>query len=144
MQPAKRGTIEQYKEADAPVVGHGVRLYLGDVAAGRTHPSALSGPTARRSPRDTSASFDGKPYAVIAVRYHDHAIGDEGVLRVERRWTPSGDPIVRVEEGTSAPLPGLDGMSLAVDAIVDHHRADVACSTRRRAPSSARPCAPAR
>ncbi len=124
--------IEQYNEADAPVVGQGVRLYLGDVSLGKDAPVRVVGPHGETIASghlgigdDLPFWFDGKFYAVIAVSFDDHIVGDTGVLRVERRRPPSGDPVVRIVENTSAPLPGLDGMSLAVDTIVDHHRADI-------------------
>jgi hypothetical protein len=124
--------VEQYNEVDAPVVGHGVRLYLGDVSNGKYAPIRVLGPRGEEIASGHLGigdalpfTFDGRWYAVVAVQYFDHLIGDEGVLRVERRKPPSGPPILRVEENTGAPLPGLPGVSIEIDVIVDHHRADV-------------------
>jgi hypothetical protein len=124
--------FEQYQEVDAPGVGHGVRLYLGDVSRGEYAPvrvlDAKGEPIAEAYlgvGDELPFVVEGQWYAVVVVRYIDHLIGDEGILRVVRRKPPSGPPVVRVAEGDLEPIPGLPGMTIGVDEIVDHHRAYV-------------------
>jgi hypothetical protein len=135
--PGER-TIDQYETVAAPVVGRGVKLYLGDVTRGEHAEVRVTAPDGdvlavgvleRRE--ELPFRFEGVDYVVYPLWYEDHTVSDLGRLRVERRKRRAHPDHVEIEEGKTAPMPRRAGEQLRAgtiesDRLVDitHVRAD--------------------
>ena len=122
--------VDQYETVPAPVVGHGVTLYLGDVEMGEHAEVRVTAPTGDvlavgdLEVRDELPFvYEGNSYVVVAVSYEDHTISDLGVLRVERRAPKPRADLVTIEEGGAGPVPGRDDRitvgAIDFDRLVD-------------------------
>jgi hypothetical protein len=118
-------TLVQRTEAPAPLVGDGVRLYLGDVSGGasaevrvldRDGGVLAAGNLLRGG--ELGFTHGGRPWTVVAVAYKDYLLDDEGTLRVEPRPATADPTLVRVPQRGAAPVPGVPGVVVALEDIV--------------------------
>lgn len=123
--PPGEVTLVQRNEAPAPLVGGGVRLYLGDVSGGasaevkvldRDDRVLAAGNLLRGG--ELGFTHGGKPWTVIAVGYKDYLIDDEGTLRVEQRPATADPTLIRVPQRGAAAVPGATGLVVEIDDIV--------------------------
>lgn len=125
-------TVHQYDTVAAPVVGHGVKLYLGDVELGRHAEVRVTAPDGNvlgvgelEVGDELPFAHRGERYVVRAVRYEDHTIDDLAVLRVARQASSSRAGVVEIAEAHGAPVPGRPDDVITVGAIVLNSSVDI-------------------
>lgn len=122
---AGRVSVHQYDTVAAPVVGHGVRIHLGDLDLGRWAPLRVLAPNGDiladgvlEVGDELPFRYGGQPYVVRARRYEDHTLHEDVAhLEVIRREPATRPDLVAIPEGGSASVPGRPQDRITIGAI---------------------------